>query len=272
MIHKLFENPKNFLFKNLFKIYHGEIFLFLNAQEFSESLVFELENNLIQEFGRGFALSEFFISQEDHFQKLSLIRKKLYNSTNWIRLAKNFLLNLGFEHKLWMFDYPRIRAIVTEKNRSPLAEPAYYIHRDTWYGNSESQINFWIPLCDIYELNGFAFYLEYFNKPILNDSQMFNYSRWKVEGGYQSQSINKIFPKSLIPISQKETTVFECPRGAVLVFSGSHLHRTLPNWTYQTRFSLDLRIVNLRHHFWEIGAPNVDNLCKGNNLEDMFFL
>ncbi|MCX7999498.1 MAG: phytanoyl-CoA dioxygenase family protein [Leptospiraceae bacterium] len=185
---------------------------------------------------------------------------------------QNFLFQLGLPPHEWILDYPRIRGIVTEKNRSPLAEPAYYIHRDTWYGNSESQINLWIPLCDITKENGFAFYLNYFSKPIPNDSYKFYYNSWKALGGYQSTNLNKIFPKPLIFLSKENATSFECPRGGVLVFSASHLHGTLPNLTNKTRFSLDLRIVNLRYYFLEIGAPNVDNESQGNNLADMIKL
>lgn len=271
-IYQFFNNPRDVFLTHLSQIYSGNIFLFPLAQEFSKELICELETELVKEFEMQFTYAEFFLSQEKHFQKLSSIREKLYSSPKWINLARNFLLKLGLAPNVWMFDCPRIRGIVTEKNRSPLAEPAYYVHRDTWYGNSESQINIWIPLCDIDKSNGFGFYLDYFNKPILNDSQNFDYKEWKTLGGYQSQNNNKIFPKPLISLSKENITYFECPRGGMLVFSASHLHGTLPNLSHQTRFSIDLRIVNLKHYFKQIGAPNVDNQSKGNNLEDMTVL
>lgn len=271
-IHKVLAFEKNFFQKHSFEIYKGEIFLFPNAWKQTNDLLCELEFQLINELGMKFFSAEFILSQDRHFHKISLVREKLYNSKNWFNLTKSFLFELGFLHNEWIFDYPRVRAIVTEMNRSPLAKSAYYIHRDTWYGNSESQINIWIPLCDITKQNGFAFYLNYFSKPIPNDSNQFKYEDWKSLGSYQSNNLNKIFPKSKISLSNEEATYFECPKGGILVFSASHLHATLPNLTDQTRYSLDLRVVNLRHHFFKIGAPNVDNESIGNNLADMFKL
>jgi len=61
---------------------------------------------------------------------------------------------------------------------------------------------------------------------------------------------------------------FSCKAGEILLFSGAHLHRTLPQALDRTRFSLDARLVHLVDHAQGLGAPNVDGRSRGSALRD----
>ena len=58
----------------------------------------------------------------------------------------------------------------------------------------------------------------------------------------------------------------EC--GAVVVFSGTHLHQTLGHFAGHTRFSLDFRLVRVRDHEAGKGPPNHDNRSRGSATRD----
>jgi hypothetical protein len=210
------------------------------------------------------------LSPAQHFLQISKLRQELYSSPTWKKNTFEFFQSLKLPLDEYWIDTPRIRAIVTTKNQSPLAKPAYYIHRDTWYGNSQSQINFWIPLCDISRENGFCFYLDYFDKPIKNNSHLFNYEIWKASGGYQSTNINKFFPTIQEELKSHKIYHVNLPSEGVLIFSSAHLHATNPNTTDKTRFSIDIRIVHKKDFHDKLGAINVDNFSVGLNIQDMW--
>jgi len=58
------------------------------------------------------------------------------------------------------------------------------------------------------------------------------------------------------------------PPGGVLIFSGAHLHTTVPNTSGRTRFSIDFRAVNRGDVESGAGARNVDSECTGTTLGD----
>jgi hypothetical protein len=54
----------------------------------------------------------------------------------------------------------------------------------------------------------------------------------------------------------------------MIVFSGTHLHASIPNHSGKTRFSIDFRTVHKGDSLQHIGAPNVDNYCTGTVMRD----
>ena len=59
-----------------------------------------------------------------------------------------------------------------------------------------------------------------------------------------------------------------CRAGGVILFSGAHLHSTVPNTSDHTRFSIDFRTVNLEDVRDRRGARNVDSACTGTTMGD----
>jgi hypothetical protein len=171
---------------------------------------------------------------------------------------------LGFRRARLAFDVPRLRVVAPNAHRTPAAARAYYMHRDTWYGSPASQINVWVPLFDVDERDSFAIWTDAFGASVENDSGAFDYARFVTRGGFQSAAvIDAAYPRAL-----------ESPRGAptciravaadVVAFSAAHLHATTPNETQRTRFSVDVRFVDLDDH----DAPDADNASRGSALVD----
>jgi hypothetical protein len=59
-----------------------------------------------------------------------------------------------------------------------------------------------------------------------------------------------------------------CPVGGIIVFSGAHLHSSVPNTSGKTRFSIDFRSVHVDDLAVRAGAPNVDSACTGTVLRE----
>jgi hypothetical protein len=251
-------------------IFNGQIIVFSNS-EYSKALtkftITFLRKNFNTENIKSFESKN---SKED-FYKLTLnlkpILSNLLETKTLIKLIlKEKNLNLDTNY----FDLLRLRSITSYAHTIKEAKPAFAIHRDTWYANSESQINWWIPLFDVTELDMFSFYPEYFSKPVRNNSNEFDYNEWNSAGGFQSDTNNrfKIFPELKENIDLKNELKILCKAGDLLVFSASHLHGTTPNLTNETRFSLDFRTVDIED-INKNAAPNVDNYSKGSILQDM---
>jgi ectoine hydroxylase-related dioxygenase (phytanoyl-CoA dioxygenase family) len=58
------------------------------------------------------------------------------------------------------------------------------------------------------------------------------------------------------------------PPGSIIVFSGAHLHSSVPNTSGYTRFSIDFRTVHLDDVHDQTGAPNLDSECTGTTMRD----
>ncbi len=58
------------------------------------------------------------------------------------------------------------------------------------------------------------------------------------------------------------------PPGGIVLFSGAHLHESVPNTTDLTRYSIDFRTVHLDDLEARKGAPNVDSRSTGTTMRD----
>lgn len=252
--------------KNL--IFQGKILLFENCKSVKSLRNFAvsfLKENLKTEDLQSF---EHIVSMDEFYKILSLLKKEFSNLKETQFFIKDILKELNFSIENTYFDLIRLRSITSYLHSIEDAKPAFAIHRDTWYANPETQINWWIPLFDVDERNTFAFYPKYFSESVKNNSHEFDYSAWNRTGGFQSisESKTRIFPELKEEIDLCEELKISCRASDLLVFSASHLHGTKPNTTRQTRFSLDFRTVDITD---KIGAINVDNDSKGSILKDM---
>jgi len=59
-----------------------------------------------------------------------------------------------------------------------------------------------------------------------------------------------------------------CPPGGVILFSGAHLHETVPNTSRIARYSIDFRTVHLDEVVTHAGARNLDSRCTGTTMRD----
>jgi len=188
------------------------------------------------------------------------------------QLIPSLLKELGCDIKKTYFDVPRLRTSTSDNYLTTGIAYAFHPHRDTWYSAPQCQLNWWIPVYEITPDNGLAFHPRYWDKPLKNGSRGYNYYRWNAEGRKSAaQQIGKDTrqqPKPEEPVELDPQIRLVVPPGGIIVFSGAHLHSSVPNTSGYTRFSIDFRTVNLDDVRERIGAPNLDSECTGTTMRD----
>lgn len=167
-----------------------------------------------------------------------------------------------------LLDTVRLRAITPGLENLREAAPAFYAHRDTWYGNPRAQINGWLPLVAAHPDNSFRFFLDDFDRPVANDSARFDADHFQARGGFGRTAGDpvSVYPRAL-ESSDSQTWDVELERDGLLLFSAAHLHQTLPNRSGEVRFSLDFRFVARADLEASRGAPDPDNRSQGSFLD-----
>jgi hypothetical protein len=117
-----------------------------------------------------------------------------------------------------------------------------------------------------------AFYPRYFDQPVANNSDTYNYYRWNAENrGSAAQYITvdlRPQPKPQERIRTESRLRVLCPPGGLILFSGAQLHETVANTSGTARYSMDFRTVHLGDLREQRAAANVDSRCTGTTLRD----
>jgi hypothetical protein len=149
---------------------------------------------------------------------------------------------------------------------------AFPPHRDTWYAAPLCQINWWTPIYDITGENGMAFHPYYWDKPIKNNSHVYNYYQWNKTRAtahlHLGGASTRVAPEAQEPVDHVPDLRYVTRPGGLVLFSGAQLHSSLPNRSGRTRFSVDFRTVHLNDVLSSKGAVNLDSQCTGTALRD----
>ena len=169
------------------------------------------------------------------------------------------------------FDVPRLRSAYPTTYLTSGIAYAFHPHRDTWYSAPMCQINWWLPITELMPQNCLGFYPKYFNKPVRNNSAIYNYAEWnraaRAEAAKHVKSDTREQPKPQEDIETDPTKIISAPGGLIL-FSGAHLHETVPNRSGVARYSIDFRTVHHGDAVAHLGATNVDSRCTGTTMRD----
>jgi hypothetical protein len=249
-------------------VYAGNIFR-LPATEATKALVAALTVALQWDFGpQATAHTRFdFHSMRDG---LAALRGRLTTETTYLDALATIATVAGPAAE-FAFDPMRLRCVLPGNHLNKGSEIAYAAHRDTWYGNPQCQVNFWIPLQDVTEEQSFMFYPGLFNKAVPNTSRDFRYGEWSEKHGWQGSKDHVVasFPTVITP--SEGGRAFSARAGEIIVFSAAQLHQTVKNVSSLTRFSIDFRAVHLGDHAKGRGAPNADNASTSEALRDYLF-
>jgi hypothetical protein len=144
-------------------------------------------------------------------------------------------------------------------------------HRDTWHAAPLCQVNWWIPLYDMEPENCLAFHPHYWRHAVRNGSVDYHFGKRANEDARRIAALqhSKATPRSFFaeePIDPDSELRLVCRAGGIIMFSGAHLHSSVPNTSGSTRFSLDFRTAQLEDLREQCGAPNVDGACDGTVL------
>jgi len=134
------------------------------------------------------------------------------------------------------------------------------------------QVNWWMPIYEVESDNVMAFHPRYWDEPVPNSSNEYNYYEWNAtsrkEAAQHVLSDTRKQPKATVPIEPDPQIRIVAPPGAALIFSGAQLHSSVENTTTKTRFSIDFRTVHLDDVVERRGAPNIDSACTGTTMRD----
>ncbi len=250
-------------------IYDGNIFR-LAATLATRKLVTDVRLMLERDFGAPLERLHERYGFADTRGKLTDLRTILTTEARFLNALSDITKMAGAPAK-FAYDPLRLRCVLPGNHLNKGAEIAYAAHRDTWYGNPQCQINFWIPLQDVTEDNSFMFYPQLFDAAVPNNSAVFSYADWSEKRGWQGNKaeVPVTFPSPTIDVNGGQA--FGARAGEIIAFSAAQLHQTVKNVSPVTRFSLDFRAVHLDDHAAGIGAPNADNASKAEAFRDYLF-
>jgi hypothetical protein len=248
-------------------VYSGDIFLNTNLQT----------STALCEFARH-SITAAFDGETDHqalhsmmpveefVTLVSRLKGQFTNCLEVKEIIRRFVLEIGADPAEFLFDVPRIRVVPNYNYLHAGVSYAYKPHRDTWYGGSDCQINTWMPVYTIQPDQTMMINPAYFVAPVKNSSADWNLSNWiNVQRSLAKDNVKeevRVHPVPLEEISSTSEIRIAGNAGEIITFSGSHLHGTVPNYTEQTRFSVDFRLVHIADLVAGRGAVNVDSGAK----------
>lgn len=187
------------------------------------------------------------------------------NSSEVKEIIRAFVVELGEDPAEYLFDVPRLRVVPHYEYLHAGISYAYKPHRDTWYGAVQCQLNTWMPVYGITPDQTMMINPSYFTVPVKNSSADWQLTgwigneRWRASTNVTEET--RPHPVPLEEVSAANELRVAPNAGEMLIFSGVHLHGTVPNLTDYTRFSVDFRLMHIGDMKAGRGAINVDNGC-----------
>ncbi|CAB3768091.1 hypothetical protein [Paraburkholderia solisilvae] len=202
---------------------------------------------------------------ETFVSTVSKLKSGFTNSVETKELIREFVVELGEDPAHYLFDVPRLRVVPHYDYLHAGVSYAYKPHRDTWYGGVACQVNTWMPVYAITPDQTMMINAAYFDAPVRNSSADWQLKEWiSTERWLASTNVKeetRPHPVPLEEIDATHETRIAPNAGEMLIFSGSHLHGTVPNRSGQTRFSIDFRLMHIADLAAGRGAINVDSGC-----------
>jgi hypothetical protein len=253
-------------------LYNGALFLYSPSP--SLKLLIEFTRELIVEAFRPYdpQTAQFELPVEQYAAILAKLKPHFIHHPRSKEFIQAALCELGCDAEKTYFDVPRLRSSTSNDYLTTGIAYAFHPHRDTWYSAPQCQLNWWLPVYDITPDNGLAFHPRYFDEPIKNGSRTYNYYEWnRTSRASAAQHIKvdtRVQPKPEEEIALDPQIRVVAPSGGVTIFSGAHLHSSVPNTSGVTRFSIDFRTVHIDDVNDRAGAVNRDSASTGTTLRD----
>lgn len=252
-------------------IYAGDVFIF-GASSASRALA-DIARGMLEE---AFAPHDprtihEHMTAEDVAAVLARLKPAFIHHPECKKVIPRIMEERGVDLDKLYFDVPRLRSAYPSHFLSSGIAYAFHPHRDTWYSAPMCQINWWLPIYPIEPGNAMGFYPEYFDRPVENNSEVYNYYEWNTKSrataAQHVKSDTREQPKPQQALNSHSLRYLPAP-GGMIAFSGAQLHETVPNTTGFARYSIDFRTVHLDDVAGRIGAPNRDARCTGTTMRD----
>ncbi len=231
------------------RIFAGDIFFFFDLKT-AQALCAYAERTLQEAFETDDPTSAHHrMPVEEFVRRATSAKSRFTNSLEAKELLRDYAMELGTPVNEYYFDLPRLRIVPHYDYLHAGVSYAYAAHRDTWYGGPSFQINHWMPVRSISPDQTMAIYPGYFRRSIKNSSRDFDLDYWvtteRAKAPANIASETRTHPVPLEPIDEASAIRFAGAAGALMTFSGAHLHATVPNRTASTRFSVDFRFFHV---------------------------
>jgi hypothetical protein len=203
-------------------------------------------------------------------EMLATWKPAFIHSADSQRLVCRIIRAAGFDPDETHYDMPKPRTAFPAGHLSSGIAFAFPWHRDVWYSAPRQQINWWLPIFPVFENNSMSFDPNSFDRPVPNTSSTFDYYRNNSDRGRSASwagEEKQARPAAVGHNPDQQLVVLPAP-GAVLLFSGAQLHKTIPNTSGRSRFSVDFRTVHVPDLVRSCGAPLVDVHCTGTSIRD----
>jgi hypothetical protein len=254
-------------------LFDGNIYLY---SSFPASITLaELASRLISEAFAGLdpERAQFELPVADFISRVAPLKAEFTNGARSKELCQAFAVELGCDPEETYFDLPRLRVIPAGDYLTSGVSYNYAPHRDMWYGQPQELVNYWAPVFPVVGENAMSIFFDYFDKPVDNASTEYDYDDWvanhRPAAVHQTAGDRRPHPLPRETIDKRSEIRVAGTAGDVMIFSSNHLHASAPNESGVTRFSYDLRTVNLEDLRARRGPRNVDSGATGTTLGDV---
>jgi hypothetical protein len=201
------------------------------------------------------------------------LKPRFIHHPRTLELLLGLLADLGSDPEKTFFDVPRMRVATSGGYLNAGVAYVLHPHRDIWYSSPPSQLNWWLPVYPFEAESSFAFHPRYWSEPVPNSSGEYNHYEWnrvgRASAAQQVKADTRKQPRPTGPLELEPEVRVVCPPGGLILFSGAHLHSTVPNTSGRSRFSIDFRTAHLDALAARGGAPNIDRECTGTTLFEL---
>lgn len=209
---------------------------------------------------------------EEFIRRVEPLKREFTNGQRTKELCQQFAVDLGCDPDRTYFDIPRLRVIPADQFLTAGVSYNYKAHRDMWYGHPQQLVNYWTPVFPVVGDNVMSMYTDYFDRPVKNGSNQYDYDEWVAKhrpaAAGHTTADTRPHPLPLEDFESRGEIRIAADSGDVFMFSSNHLHASAPNTSGVTRFSYDLRTINLDDVRQNKGPRNVDSGATGTTLGD----
>lgn len=163
--------------------------------------------------------------------------------------------------------WDKLRLRIQPPGESPMSRRLRNLpaHRDTWGSNLLCQINWWAPIYPVTAARTLVLYPAHWAVPIANTS-----ASWDYEALRRVRRKRGDYPQLPVATAEVDTTdawPAVIDPGALLSFSGAHLHASIPNRSQVARFNMETRTVSIDDLIAKRQAPDLDGAAPRRPLE-----
>jgi hypothetical protein len=202
------------------------------------------------------------LGKADFIAKTSQVQDSFKKDNKAKQLFFEVLRECGVNTHNSLYDHFPLRVVPAQHQHNTSHRSSISHHRDTWGSNLQAQQNWWAPLYTLSEERTIAFFPDYWDKPLANNTADWSFDDYLAKRKIaikQNEVGYPIAPTAGEQVDESHILKLVIDPGDVLNFSSAHLHASVPNTTDAARFSVEMRTLNLIDLKEKRAAPNIDN-------------